>query len=79
MTVNRLVLEWEERIRLHQEKKMEFNRWRSKNFKDERPTLIEKKKEWKMKERSRKNVLHLIRRSLEGLRMLSLDDSWKRI
>ncbi|GJY85813.1 hypothetical protein Tco_0499839 [Tanacetum coccineum] len=40
--VAKLILEWEERIRLHQEKKMEFNRWRSKNFKDERPTLIGK-------------------------------------
>nr|GEU53323.1 MAK10-like protein [Tanacetum cinerariifolium] len=39
MTVNRLVLEWEERKRLHQEKEMEFNQWRSKNFKDERPAL----------------------------------------
>ncbi|GJX86579.1 hypothetical protein Tco_0337353 [Tanacetum coccineum] len=39
MTVNRLVLEWEERIRLHQEKEMEFNQWRSKNFKDECPAL----------------------------------------
>ncbi|GJX70135.1 hypothetical protein Tco_0307306 [Tanacetum coccineum] len=41
MTVNRLVLEWEERIRLHQENEMEFNQWRSNNFKDERPDLIE--------------------------------------
>ncbi|GKB88674.1 hypothetical protein Tco_0960946 [Tanacetum coccineum] len=41
MTVNRLVLEWEERIRLHQEMEMEFNQWRSNNFKDERPDLIE--------------------------------------
>ncbi|GJR82874.1 MAK10-like protein [Tanacetum coccineum] len=41
MIVNRLVLEWEERIRLHQEKEMEFNQWRSKNFKDERPALTE--------------------------------------
>nr|GEU54397.1 hypothetical protein [Tanacetum cinerariifolium] len=39
MTVNRLVLEWEERKILHQEKEMEFNQWRSKNFKDERPAL----------------------------------------
>ncbi|GJX78738.1 zinc finger, CCHC-type containing protein [Tanacetum coccineum] len=37
MTVNRLVLEWEERIRLHQEKEIEFDRWRSKNFKNEHP------------------------------------------
>ncbi|GKE77595.1 hypothetical protein Tco_1543715, partial [Tanacetum coccineum] len=40
MTVNGLVLEWEEKIRLHQEKKIEFNQWRSKNFKNKHPTLI---------------------------------------
>ncbi|GJS55318.1 hypothetical protein Tco_0628680 [Tanacetum coccineum] len=28
MNVSRLVLEWEERIRLHQEKEMEFNQWK---------------------------------------------------
>ncbi|GJW10817.1 hypothetical protein Tco_1576644 [Tanacetum coccineum] len=28
-TVNRLVLEWEEKIRLHQEKQMKFDQWRS--------------------------------------------------
>ncbi|GKF79552.1 reverse transcriptase domain-containing protein [Tanacetum coccineum] len=33
----RLVLEWEERIRLHQEKEIEFDQWRSKNFKNEHP------------------------------------------
>ncbi|GJR61581.1 MAK10-like protein [Tanacetum coccineum] len=32
MTVNRLVLEWEEKIKLHLEREMEFNQWRSKNF-----------------------------------------------
>ncbi|GJZ86937.1 reverse transcriptase domain-containing protein [Tanacetum coccineum] len=40
MTVNRLVLEWEEKIKLHQEKEMEFDRWRNKNFKNERPALV---------------------------------------
>nr|GEV29413.1 MAK10-like protein [Tanacetum cinerariifolium] len=40
MTVNRLVLEWEERIRLHQEIKMEFDQWRSKNFNNKHPALI---------------------------------------
>ncbi|GJW50834.1 MAK10-like protein [Tanacetum coccineum] len=40
MTVNRLVLEWEERINLHLEKEIEFNQWRSKNFKGKHPTLI---------------------------------------
>ncbi|GJV55021.1 MAK10-like protein [Tanacetum coccineum] len=40
MTVNRLVLEWEERIRLHQEKEMKFDQWRSKNFNNKHPALI---------------------------------------
>ncbi|GKE11291.1 reverse transcriptase domain-containing protein [Tanacetum coccineum] len=39
MTLNRLVLEWEEKIKVHQEKEMEFNRWRNKNLKNERPPL----------------------------------------
>ncbi|GJR26194.1 reverse transcriptase domain-containing protein [Tanacetum coccineum] len=30
---------WEERIRLYQEKEIEFDRWRSKNFKNEHPAL----------------------------------------
>ncbi|GKE12947.1 hypothetical protein Tco_1416498 [Tanacetum coccineum] len=45
MTVNRLVLEWEERIRLHQEKEMEFDQCRSKNFKDKHPALTEVEEE----------------------------------
>ncbi|GKB70360.1 hypothetical protein Tco_0931772, partial [Tanacetum coccineum] len=45
MTVNRLVLEWEERIRLHQEKEIEFDQWRSKNFKDKHPALTIVKEE----------------------------------
>ncbi|GKF65326.1 hypothetical protein Tco_0191843 [Tanacetum coccineum] len=40
MTVNRLVLEWEEKIKLHQEKEMEFDRWRNRNFKNERHALL---------------------------------------
>ncbi|GJR01511.1 zinc finger, CCHC-type containing protein [Tanacetum coccineum] len=40
MIVNRLVLEWEEMIKLHLEREMEFNQWRSKNFKGKHPTLI---------------------------------------
>ncbi|GJV50088.1 reverse transcriptase domain-containing protein [Tanacetum coccineum] len=40
MTVNRLVLEWEERIKLHQEKEMEFDQWRSKNFKNKHLDLV---------------------------------------
>nr|GEX11437.1 hypothetical protein [Tanacetum cinerariifolium] len=39
MTVNRLVLEWEEKIKLHQVKEMKLDQWRSKNFKNKRPTL----------------------------------------
>ncbi|GJS33345.1 hypothetical protein Tco_0531727 [Tanacetum coccineum] len=33
--VSRLILEWEERINLHQEREMKFNQWRSKMFNDE--------------------------------------------
>ncbi|GJU67588.1 reverse transcriptase domain-containing protein [Tanacetum coccineum] len=40
MTVNRLVLEWEERIKLHLEGKMEFNQWKSKYFKGKHPALV---------------------------------------
>ncbi|GJX54475.1 hypothetical protein Tco_0282844 [Tanacetum coccineum] len=40
MNVNRLVLEWEEKINLHLEREIEFNQWRSKNFKSKHPTLI---------------------------------------
>ncbi|GJS35097.1 MAK10-like protein [Tanacetum coccineum] len=40
MTVNRLVLEWEERIKLHLKRKMEFDQWRSKNFKGKHPALV---------------------------------------
>ncbi|GJW95538.1 MAK10-like protein [Tanacetum coccineum] len=40
MTVNRLVLEWEEKIKLHLEREMQFNQWRNKNFKGMHPTLI---------------------------------------
>ncbi|GJZ60240.1 zinc finger, CCHC-type containing protein [Tanacetum coccineum] len=39
MTMNRLVLEWEERIRFHQEREIEFDQWRSKNFKNEHHAL----------------------------------------
>ncbi|GJY82615.1 hypothetical protein Tco_0562727 [Tanacetum coccineum] len=45
MTMNRLVLEWEERIRLHQEKILEFDQWRSKNFKDKNLILQKLKEE----------------------------------
>ncbi|GJW21755.1 hypothetical protein Tco_0032377 [Tanacetum coccineum] len=45
MTINRLVLEWEERIKLHQEEEMEFDKWRSKHFKNKHPALVEVKGE----------------------------------
>ncbi|GJR85951.1 MAK10-like protein [Tanacetum coccineum] len=45
MTVNRLVLEWEEKTKLHVEREMQFNQWRSKNFKGMHSTLIETKEE----------------------------------
>ncbi|GKE23627.1 hypothetical protein Tco_1435139 [Tanacetum coccineum] len=40
MTVNRLVLEWEERIKLHFENEMKFNQWRSNNFKNKQPATV---------------------------------------
>ncbi|GKD66831.1 reverse transcriptase domain-containing protein, partial [Tanacetum coccineum] len=40
MTINRLVLEWEERIKLHLEKEMKFNQWRSNNFKSKHPAPV---------------------------------------
>ncbi|GJU14263.1 hypothetical protein Tco_1142229 [Tanacetum coccineum] len=40
MTVNRLVLKWEERIKLHLEKEMKFNQWRSNNFKSKHPAPV---------------------------------------
>ncbi|GJY41290.1 MAK10-like protein [Tanacetum coccineum] len=43
MTVNRLVLEWEEKIKLHQEKEMKFDQWRSKNFRNKHPALVKVK------------------------------------
>ncbi|GKE70440.1 hypothetical protein Tco_1528512 [Tanacetum coccineum] len=48
MTVNRLVLEWEETIKLHQEKEMKFDQWRSKIFNYERPRSV--KEECEVKE-----------------------------
>ncbi|GJU01178.1 zinc finger, CCHC-type containing protein [Tanacetum coccineum] len=40
MSVNRLVLEWEERIKLHLERERKFNQWKSKNFKSKHPALV---------------------------------------
>ncbi|GJW50828.1 reverse transcriptase domain-containing protein [Tanacetum coccineum] len=47
MTVNRLVLEWEEKIKLHQEKEMKFNQWRNKIFNNERLASVEEECEVK--------------------------------
>ncbi|GKE20417.1 MAK10-like protein [Tanacetum coccineum] len=43
MTVNMLVLEWEERIKLHLGKEMKFNQWRSNNFKNKQPAPVKVK------------------------------------
>ncbi|GJR83664.1 zinc finger, CCHC-type containing protein [Tanacetum coccineum] len=40
MTINRLVIEWEERIKLHLEKEKKFNQWRSNNFKSKHPAPV---------------------------------------
>ncbi|GKF22487.1 zinc finger, CCHC-type containing protein, partial [Tanacetum coccineum] len=37
---NELVLEWEERIKLHLEREMKFNQLKSKNFKSKHPALV---------------------------------------
>ncbi|GJT94920.1 reverse transcriptase domain-containing protein [Tanacetum coccineum] len=65
MTVNRLVLEWEEKIKLHLEREMQFNQWRSKNFKGMDPTLITTKEEV---DDEGEVTLYLMRRNLEVLR-----------
>ncbi|GJY51675.1 zinc finger, CCHC-type containing protein [Tanacetum coccineum] len=65
MTVNRLVLEWEERIKLHLEKEKKFNQWRSKNFKRKHPALV--KVEGGINAEG-EVTLYLTRRSLEVLR-----------
>nr|GEV67945.1 MAK10-like protein [Tanacetum cinerariifolium] len=49
MTVNRLVLKWEEKIKLHQEKEMKFDQWMSKIFNNERLTSIKEECEVKNK------------------------------
>nr|GEV35469.1 hypothetical protein [Tanacetum cinerariifolium] len=76
MTLNWLVLEWEERIELHLERDMEFDQWKSKNFKGKHPALV--KVEGGMDDEG-EVMLYLTRRSLEDLRMFSLDDSWRMI
>nr|GEV31359.1 putative reverse transcriptase domain-containing protein [Tanacetum cinerariifolium] len=45
MTVNRLVLEWEERIKLHLEREMKFNQWKSKYIKSKHHALVKVKGE----------------------------------
>ncbi|GJS78565.1 zinc finger, CCHC-type containing protein, partial [Tanacetum coccineum] len=40
MTVNRLVMEWEERIKLHLEREMDFDQWKRKRFKGKHPALF---------------------------------------
>ncbi|GJZ20904.1 reverse transcriptase domain-containing protein [Tanacetum coccineum] len=65
MTVNRLVLEWEEKIILHLEKEMKFNQWRSKNFKNKHSAPV--KVECEMDDEG-EVMLYLMRRSLEVLR-----------
>ncbi|GJZ12265.1 hypothetical protein Tco_0547495 [Tanacetum coccineum] len=65
MTIDRLVLEWEERIKLHLEKEMKFNQWRSNNFKNKQPAPV--KVEGGMDDEG-EVMLYLMRRSLEVLR-----------
>ncbi|GJT47423.1 hypothetical protein Tco_0956138 [Tanacetum coccineum] len=67
MTVNRLVLEWEEKIKLYLEREMKFNQWRSKSFKGKHPTLIATKEEI---DDEGEVTLYLMRKSLEVLRKL---------
>ncbi|GJS05712.1 zinc finger, CCHC-type containing protein [Tanacetum coccineum] len=71
-----LSLEWEERIKLHLESEMKFDQWKSKNFKSKHPVLV--KIEGGMDDEG-EVMLYLTRRSLEDLRMFSLDDSWRTI
>ncbi|GJS85111.1 MAK10-like protein [Tanacetum coccineum] len=67
MTINRLVLKWEERIKLHLERKMEFDQWKSKIFKGKHPALV--KVEGGIDDEG-EVTLYLTRRSLEVLRKL---------
>ncbi|GJY28349.1 hypothetical protein Tco_0404116 [Tanacetum coccineum] len=62
MIVNRLVLEWEERIKLHLEREMRFDQWKSKNFKSKHHALV--KMEGGM-DHEGEVTLYLKRRSLE--------------
>ncbi|GJS13870.1 hypothetical protein Tco_0408342 [Tanacetum coccineum] len=73
MTVNRLVLEWEERIKLHIEKEMKFNQWRSNNFKSKHPAPV--KVEVGMDDEREVTFDEKLGSSKE----VSLDDSWRTI
>ncbi|GKC14897.1 hypothetical protein Tco_1011679, partial [Tanacetum coccineum] len=59
ITVNRLVLEWEEKIKLHQEKEMKFNQWRSKIFNYERPASV--KEECEVKDKGEVTKAYLLK------------------
>ncbi|GJX18559.1 zinc finger, CCHC-type containing protein [Tanacetum coccineum] len=65
MTVNRLALEWEERIKLHLESEMKFDQWKRKNFKSKHPVLV--KIEGGMDDEG-EVMLYSIRSSLKVLR-----------
>nr|GEW90708.1 hypothetical protein [Tanacetum cinerariifolium] len=43
MTVNRLVMEWEKRIKLHLEREIKLDQWKSNNFKSKHPALVKVK------------------------------------
>nr|GEY96797.1 hypothetical protein [Tanacetum cinerariifolium] len=40
MIANRVVLEWEENIKLHQDKEMKFEQWKRKIIRNEHPTSV---------------------------------------
>ncbi|GJV32133.1 zinc finger, CCHC-type containing protein [Tanacetum coccineum] len=65
MIVNRLILEWKERIKLQQEKEMKFDQWRIKIFKNKHLTPV--KVESEMNDEG-EVTLYLMRRSLKVLR-----------
>ncbi|GJV44718.1 reverse transcriptase domain-containing protein [Tanacetum coccineum] len=74
MAINRLVLEWEKRIKHHLEREMKIDQWKSKNFKGKHPALVKIKGGM---DDEGEVTLYLTRRSLEDLRMFSLEDSWR--
>nr|GEU32561.1 hypothetical protein [Tanacetum cinerariifolium] len=61
------ILEWEEKIKLHLEREMKFDQWKSKNFKSKHPALV--KVEGEIDDEG-EVTLYLMRRSLEVLRKL---------